>query len=116
METPHLVQLKEGKTAREGEGLGHTIAHLLTRGAIVIPHLLLLLLPGPVAGGLRCAGRVVQGRDKIRPQRHPLAIQVVGHPRYDFQRQVVLLGQCELGPHVDSTVEPGNLGLTENRQ
>ena len=85
----------------------------------MVPHLLLLLLlPDPGTGGLRCAGRVVQGRDKIRPQRHPLAVQVVGHPGYELQGQVLLLGQHELGPHVDSTgltVEQGNLGLAMNR-
>ena len=94
------MQLEEGETAREDKRLGH----LLTCATLAAAHLLLLqLLPDPGAAGFTCPGRIVQGRDKVRPQGHPLTIQVVGHPGYTFQGQVVLPGQCELGPHVDST-------------
>ena len=111
----YLVQLEEGDTTLEGEGLGH----LLARRAVLLPHLLLLLLPEPGAAWLWCPGRVVQCRDQVCPQGHPLAVQVVAHPGYTFQGQIPLFSQGELGPGVDSAglaVEQGDLGLAGDRQ
>ena len=59
MKAVYLWQFEEGETTREGEGLGHSIGHLLPRGTSAVPHLLLLLLPDPGAGWLRCPGGVV---------------------------------------------------------
>ena len=75
-----------------------------------------LLLTEPVAGRLRCQGRVKQGRDKVRPQGHPAAKHSSLHPGYALKRQVLLVGQCELGPHDDSVglaVEQGDQGFAE---
>ena len=107
-------------TALGGEYAGQVSGCLLPVVPVAVAQrllLLLLLLPGPGTGGLGCLGRVVQGRDQVRPQGHPLAVQVVGYLGHNFQGQVALSSQCKLGPHVDSIrliIEQGNLGLAEN--
>ena len=72
------LRFRKPVTALGGEYAGQVSGFLLPVVPVAAAQQL-LLLPGPGTGGLGCLGRVVQGRDQVRPQGHPLAVQVVGY-------------------------------------